>query len=96
MKSRLLWIFAAVIVLSAVALFVARTKLAPGKRHPDVAIQDGKTLDFSSGRPVVKDTAKEKADIAKAVKEMEDAAKDVSFSSTPAKTPEPKKAEAKK
>lgn len=96
MKSRLLWVFAAVIGLSTVALFVARTKLSPGQRHPDVAIQDGKTIDFSSGRPVVKDTAKEKADIARAVKEMEEAAKDVSFSPPPPPAPAPGKAGAKK
>ncbi|MCX6954283.1 MAG: hypothetical protein NTV51_19195 [Verrucomicrobia bacterium] len=96
MKSRLLWVFAAVAVLSAAALFVARKQLSPGRRHPDVAIQDGKTIDFSSGQPVVKDSDKEKADIARAVKEMEEAAKDVSFSPPPPKAPETKKAEAKK
>ena len=95
MKSRLLWVFAAVAALSAVALFVAHRKMSAGQRNPDVAIQDGKTIDFSSGRPVVKDSAKEKAAIDKAVKEMEDAAKDVTFSA-PAKSADPKKADTKK
>jgi hypothetical protein len=52
-----------------------------------VAIQDGKTLDFSSGKPVLKDSADEKAIIAQSVKEMNEAAAGVTF--TPAsKAPE--------
>ena len=93
MKNRLLWVFVAVAVLSAGALLLAWRKMA--ERHarpkPEVAIQDGKTLDFSSGKPVVKDTAKEKAAIEKAVREMDEAAKGVTFGSPPAKPAEPKK-----
>ena len=81
MKNRLLWVFVAVTVLSAVALLMARKKMAPRKPHPEIAIQDGKTIDFSSGKPVVKDTAKEKALIEKAAKEMAEAAKGVTFTS---------------
>lgn len=44
-----------------------------------VAIQDGKTLDFSSGKPVLKDSADEKAIIAQSVKEMDEAAAGVTF-----------------
>lgn len=93
MKNRLLWVFVAVTVLSAVALLLSRWKMASAKPHPEVAIQDGKTIDYSSGKPVIKDTAKEKASIEKSVKEMEEAAKGVSFSSPqpPAKKAEPKK-----
>jgi maltose-binding protein MalE len=93
MKSRLLWVFVAVIVLSTVALLLALRKTAP---HPEVAIQDGKTIDFSSGKPVVKDSAKEKAAIDKAVKEMEEAAKGVTFTSPTAPPAAPKKSDAKK
>jgi len=92
MKNRLLWIFVAVVVLSAVALLLTHRKTAP---HPEVAIQDGKTIDFSSGKPVVKDSAKEKAAIDKAVKEMEAAAKDVIFSSPTAPPATPKKSDTK-
>jgi hypothetical protein len=91
MKNRLLLVFVAVVVLSAGALLLVRWKTGPRQAHPEVAIQDGKTIDFSSGKPVVKDTAKEKASIDKSVKEMEEATKGVSFSS-----PVPKKTETKK
>jgi hypothetical protein len=52
---------------------------AAPKPKPFVAIEDGKTLDFSSGAPILKDTAQEKAIIDKSLKEMEDALKNVSF-----------------
>ena len=91
MKNRLLRVFVAVIVLSALALLLARWQTGRGKPHPEVTIQDGKAIDFSSGKPVVKDSAKEKASIEKAVKEMDEASQGVSFSS-----PAPKKADPKK
>ncbi len=56
---------------------------APAPTPNNVAIQDGKTIDFSSGKPVVKDDAQEKAIISKAEKEMDEAAKDVSFGPSP-------------
>ncbi|MSU22551.1 MAG: hypothetical protein EXS32_01895 [Opitutus sp.] len=95
MKSRPLWIFVAVIVLGAIGLLVARKKMLPGKLKPEVAIQDGKTIDFSSGKPVVKDTEKEKAIIARAEKDMAEAAKGVTFSPV-APVAEKKPAEPKK
>ena len=49
------------------------------KVKPAVAIQDGKTIDFSTGRPIVKDDAKQKAAIEKSVKEMDAAAANVTF-----------------
>jgi hypothetical protein len=52
---------------------------APANPKPVVAIEDGKTIDFSSGGAIVKDTAQEKAIIEKAVKEMLAAQKNVSF-----------------
>lgn len=52
-------------------------------------IPDGKTLDFSSGRAVVKDTPEDQAKLAKALKEMEEAARTVTFDPLPVpkKTP---------
>lgn len=95
MKNRPLWVFVAVIVLSAVALLLMDWQTASMKPKPEVAIQDGKTIDFSSGRAVVRDSAKEKAIIEKSVKDMEEASKGVTFTSPqPATTP--KKAETKK
>lgn len=55
----------------------------------EVAIQDGKTIDFSSGVAVVKDDAKQKAVIDKSVKEMDSAAKDVTFGPPLQKKAEP-------
>lgn len=93
MKNRLLLVFVAVVVLSAVALLLTHRKTAP---HPEVAIQDGKTIDFSSGNPVVKDSAKEKDAIEKAVKDMEEAAKGVIFTTPSASPATTKKPDAKK
>lgn len=47
-----------------------------------VPIQDGKTIDFSSGQPVVKDSPADRAAMEKALKEMDEAAKDVTFPAT--------------
>ena len=56
---------------------------AAPKSKPEVPIEDGKTIDFSSGVPIVKDDAKEKAAIDRSVKAMEEAAKDVTFGPPP-------------
>lgn len=52
---------------------------AAKKARTEVPIQEGKTIDFSSGMAVVKDDAKQKAIIDKSVKEMESAASGVTF-----------------
>jgi hypothetical protein len=57
----------------------------PGKSKREVAIEDGKTIDFSSGAPIVKDDQKQKAAIEKSLKEMDAAARGVTFG--PPKTP---------
>lgn len=44
---------------------------------PVVGIQDGRTIDFSSGQPMIIDADKENAALAKALKEMEEATKDI-------------------
>ena len=54
-----------------------------GRNGPRVPIQDGKTIDMSSGRPVVLDDARSRAAIDKAVKEMDAAASEVTFKSSP-------------
>ncbi len=93
MKNRLLWVFVAILALSAVALVWVAQQKGRVTQHPEVAIQDGKTIDFSSGKPVVKDAEKEKAALAKGVKEINAAQKGVIFGSP--KPPE-KKAESAK
>ena len=44
-----------------------------------VPVQDGKTIDFSGGRPVIRDSAADKASMDAAVKEMDAASKSVTF-----------------
>lgn len=82
--------------LAALALLLAWRRSGPRRPCPEVAIPDGTTIAFSVGKPVVTDTAEERAAIEKAVQAMEAAAKDVTFTSpTPPAAP-PKKADAKK
>ena len=52
----------------------------------DLTKNDGKTIDFSSGRPVVKDSAADRAAIEKAKKDMDAAVKEVSFGPPAKKT----------
>jgi hypothetical protein len=54
-----------------------------------VSIRDQKTIDFSTGKPVVRDDAAEKAAIEAALKEMEEATRGVTFgpNSGPAMAP---------
>ncbi|HEY1848873.1 MAG TPA: hypothetical protein VGG37_06690 [Opitutaceae bacterium] len=52
------------------------------RRAAFVPIVDGRTIDFSSGAPVVSQTAADKAEMDQAVKDMDAAAKDVTFPST--------------
>ena len=66
---------------SASAATPANTTAAAPKT--DVAIQDEKTIDFSSGKPVLKDSAEEKAIIANSVKEMNEAAAGITFGPAP-------------
>lgn len=68
-------------VVLAPTPFTPPPVVVPGTR-PAVRIQDGKTIDFSSGKPVVKDSGEEKTIIDAAVKEMDEAAKNVRFSPT--------------
>jgi len=102
MKSPLRWLVIA-LATATLALVAARWLRLPARfpprdhptapPQPEVAIQDGKTIDFSSGRAVVKDDAKQKTLIEKSVREMADAAKDVTFGPAPAAAAEPKPAE---
>jgi hypothetical protein len=62
----------------------------------DLMKHDGQTIDFSSGRPVVKDSAEDRAAIAKAKQEMDEAAKDVTFGPPAKKSPPPEPAPPKK
>lgn len=72
---------------------VATRVLAP---EPPVNLTktDGKTVDFSSGRPVVKDEAADKAAIAAAMKDINEATQGVKFEvAKPAPPPAPASAD---
>ncbi len=67
------------------------TQAAPApaaKSRNVVAIEDGNTIDFSLGVPIVRDSEKEKALLARAVREMEEASLGVTFES-PTTSPAP-------
>jgi hypothetical protein len=69
---------------TAAALWTYGSQPRAGHAAPAVVpIQDGKTIDFSGGSPAVSDTAADKAAIDAAVKEMDAAAKDVTFPANP-------------
>lgn len=74
----------------AAASAATPANIAAAATKTDVAIQDEKTIDFSSGKPVVKDSADEKAIIANSVKEMKEAAAGITFGPAP-KPAEPAK-----
>lgn len=108
MKARVFWFFILTAMLVAVVALWRRTPhpavqpaITPSASQPvpptqpkaDVAIQDGKTIDFSRGAPVIKDDAKERAALESAVKEMQDATKDVTFGPRTPATDTNKKAE---
>lgn len=91
MNKRLLFV-SAVIVLALAAWFMtqrplkppppARTPSASGNAKPVVPIEDQKTIDFSSGKPVVTADPKQKEIIDRAVADMKAAAADVTFPAT--------------
>ena len=72
---------------------VTTRTLAP--EPPPVALgtaeTEHKTIDFSTGKPVVKDTPEDQAVIDAAIKEMAEATKHVTFEAQPKKPAEPAK-----
>lgn len=86
MKVRVLMSFVA-IALVALGLWLTARRHAPAGRHPEVRIEDGKTIDFSSGKPVVKDNAAEKAKIQQGVSAIDAATVNVTFAPNPPPTP---------
>ncbi|MDB6113325.1 MAG: hypothetical protein JWQ83_2041 [Lacunisphaera sp.] len=106
MKRALPWLLVA--VLAGVFGWVAWQRLHPAPAAPVVAkpgpaaepvvlggANERKTIDFSSGKPVVKDTAADRAAIDAALKDMAEATKNVTFD-RPGKKAEPMPAPPKK
>jgi hypothetical protein len=74
----------------------ARAAPAPKPAEPiDLTQHDGAVIDFSSGSPVIKNTPADRAAVARAVKTMDDATKDVTFKPAETKQTETKTAETK-
>lgn len=69
----------------------AQPASVPAAHAPEVPIQEGKTIDFSSGKPVVKESAADQAAIDAAKKEMDEATKNITFEPTPPPPPPKKK-----
>lgn len=88
MKRRILLLVGG-LILGATAAYFLPSRPPAETAEPPVAIQDGKTIDFSSGRAEVRDTPEDRAALESAVKEMEAAAKEVTFSPTSASPPPP-------
>jgi hypothetical protein len=98
MNWRRLWLWLVLLVVAVLLLWLdrlerqtaARSRPAASPTAPaakpaepiDLTQHDGQAIDFSSGRPVVKDTPADRAAVAQAVKEMDEAAKDVTFQPT--------------
>lgn len=92
MKVRaLLFLIAVALVMLGVWLTSHRPmhRAAPAVRHTEVPIQEGKTIDFSSGQAVVKDDPAQKAAIERGVTNINAAAGNVTFGPKPAPDPAP-------
>jgi hypothetical protein len=63
------------------------TAPAPAGQEIDLDRAKGKTLDLSHGRPVIKDSPEDRAAMDAALKEMEEAAKEVTFDAPKASDP---------
>jgi hypothetical protein len=67
----------------------AAINAAPSAPKSFTPIENEKTIDFSTGKPVVKDSAEEKAIIERSMKEMNEAATGVTFGPAPKPIPAP-------
>ena len=65
------------------------TKPAQPAEPVNLTKHDGQTIDFSSGKPVVKDSPADRAAIEQAAKEMAEAAQGVTFGPSAKPPPEP-------
>ena len=88
MKRVVTWLV--ILLLLGGAAWLGWPRLARKPAEPvDLTQHDGKTIDFSSGQPVVKDSAEDRAAMDKAAKEMAEAVKDVTFGPPAKKAPPP-------
>ena len=72
-----------VVGLLAFWYFLRPQDSGPRIMPPEVPIEDGKTIDFSKGKAEVRNTAEDQAAMDAALKEMEEATKDITFEPSP-------------
>jgi hypothetical protein len=85
MKRRLMYFVIGVLAGMIGGYFYLRHRAEPPaavEPLPEVAIQEGKTIDFSSGKPEIRDTPEDRAALEKAKAEMDEATKDMVFQPT--------------
>jgi hypothetical protein len=85
MNRRRRWLWLVIFAVVAVMLVCLRRykRLSVTPPPVDLSRHDGETIDFSSGKPVVKNSAADRAVLDKTVQEMDEAAKTVTFGPTP-------------
>ncbi len=93
MDSRRLTNLAIAALVSLEALWAYLAQPRAGARPPPkvVPIQDGKSIDFSEGRPVVRDDPASKARMDQALKQIDEVNATVVFHGDPTPTPTPSK-----
>ncbi len=74
---------------AALWIYASRAVLPRSGPPAPVPIQDGKTIDFSGGSPVVKDGAADRDSLERTVREMDAASRNVTFPAEPTPTPTP-------
>jgi len=62
----------------------------PASAPAEIPIQEGKTIDFSSGKPEIRTTNEDRIAIERAKREMDEATKDITFAPTKPKPAEQK------
>ncbi len=85
MKRRLMYFVIGVLAGMVGGYFYLRHRAEPPAAVdplPEVAIQEGKTIDFSSGKPEIRDDPADRAALEKAKAEMDEATQDVVFAPT--------------
>jgi len=91
MKRAITWLVIFLLLGGAAWLGLRKNPSSPVATRPaepvDLTKHDGETIDFSSGRPVVKDSSADRAAIEQAKREMDEAVKGVTFG-PPTKPPE--------
>lgn len=79
MKQRLVVRLVLLTIVLGVWYFLRPDADEPRPMPPEIPIEDGKTIDFSQGKAEIRNTTEDQAAMDAALKEMEEAAKDVTF-----------------